>query len=59
MEKTGGYVRHDKDGNTYCVPGSVVHWFDVDCDKANTLPEEDSLIAWIDVKEKYKKYMLC
>jgi len=51
-------VRTDPDGNRYNITDFEIDEFDDLCDKAVALPEDEALVAWIDIRMKYNENLM-
>jgi hypothetical protein len=58
MSGDTAHVRQDRDGNVYTIPQSEIAQFDWDCDTAVAADPDEAIGLWIDIKTKYKNYMV-
>jgi len=58
MSGETGHVRQDKEGNIYTLPSQEILGFDRDCDDAVIADADEAIGLWIDIKTKYKRFMI-
>lgn len=51
-------TRIDRDGNEYILPEPELIDFDIDTDEATNAEPDEAIGLWIDIKTKYKNFMV-